>query len=448
MFRFHVRAYTLFIIRVAASIVTLVLLALAWWSPQKHVLLHPSAHSVVNLYDDREQATGKSEARWIDRSVFGYVCDIKEGAPYKVCGVSVKFYKEPQTQRVSDGNPASYALLINKNLSEFKGLIFDFSYSGEAKRLRFFARNAINPQNTMDAIRPQKVMFAYSYPEEFRRPKPIYLAFDEFTVADWWMEEYDVRRRYAKPSFDDVVEVSFDLPPDAPLGEHHFVLRTVTGVGEWVAKEIFYWIIITIWLVAVTIEALDKFGRLTYKNQVYRTSLGVLETNNKILLDEANRDPLTGVYNRRGLETVIDLITTGKMSHNSLTLMVFDIDKFKTINDTYGHNIGDTVLLNFATIIESNIRASDKFGRWGGEEFVLISQQPNREEAIAFANKLREAIANGSFSDDDGKPITVTTSAGITQIKAHDSFSGAFNKADIALYAAKEGGRNRVCYQP
>ena len=121
-------------------------------------------------------------------------------------------------------------------------------------------------------------------------------------------------------------------------------------------------------------------------------------------------------------------------------LMMFDIDHFKLVNDTYGHDVGDVVLKEFSRLIRENIREVDRFGRWGGEEFMLFAQAEDEAEVVKFANKLRLTIQDHIFPTVH----TITVSIGI------DIYSGGYGKEELikrvdeALYDAKEGGRNRA----
>ena len=155
----------------------------------------------------------------------------------------------------------------------------------------------------------------------------------------------------------------------------------------------------------------------------------------------ATRDSLTGIYNRYQTNEEIDSqIIRIKRYSGSFALLMFDIDHFKLVNDTYGHDVGDYILQELSKTILNNIRESDKFGRWGGEEFMLILPETNKEEAIKLAEKLRNAIASYIFKDVS----KVTVSVGVTTFNADDTKEELIKRVDNALYKAKEDGRNRI----
>ena len=134
-------------------------------------------------------------------------------------------------------------------------------------------------------------------------------------------------------------------------------------------------------------------------------------------------------------------ILKAKRYNTPLSIIYFDIDHFKQINDTYGHKKGDFILKEVSKIILQNIRKTDIFGRWGGEEFIIILPFTDLENALILAEKLRKKIEEHDF---DG--INITISFGVTELKIDDNADTLINRADEALYKAKNKGRNRVCY--
>jgi len=158
----------------------------------------------------------------------------------------------------------------------------------------------------------------------------------------------------------------------------------------------------------------------------------------------ATTDSLTGVYNRhKSNEELRVEIARAKRYHSSFALVMIDIDHFKVVNDTYGHDIGDYVLQEFSSIISNLIRESDRFGRWGGEEFLIILPQLEEEQIMPFAYKLKEAVATHVFKDID--PITI--SVGVSVFHENDTKKSLLKRVDQALYQAKKEGRNRVVFE-
>lgn len=168
----------------------------------------------------------------------------------------------------------------------------------------------------------------------------------------------------------------------------------------------------------------------------------------RVLMEEklqklATVDSLTGIYNRYKMNEEIDVeIGRNKRYGEGFALVMFDIDHFKAVNDTYGHDIGDYVLTELSRIIAKEIRESDNFGRWGGEEFMLILPKLNKEEAVRVSEKLRDKVKNHTFKDIS----QVTISIGTTVFTADDTKETLLKRVDNALYTAKREGRNRVVF--
>jgi len=178
-----------------------------------------------------------------------------------------------------------------------------------------------------------------------------------------------------------------------------------------------------------------------------------LEKKNKILDNLANIDGLTGVYNHRYFQNILDQEINRALRHNtSIAILLIDIDHFKRVNDSYGHQVGDFILSEFSKIIQESIRKYDILARYGGEEFVVVLPETNNEDALIVAEKLRSIIELTSFRDSR-KSYQITASFGQSGCTpaAENNFNKdtLINQADQALYEAKEKGRNKVVsYSP
>lgn len=154
-----------------------------------------------------------------------------------------------------------------------------------------------------------------------------------------------------------------------------------------------------------------------------------------------NYDSLTGVYNRRSFtEFLNNEISRCERYNKTFSLIMFDIDFFKKINDSYGHDIGDKILQELTTVVKQCTRKSDFLARIGGEEFCVIATETNYEDSMLLAEKIRKMVEENNFV----KNIKVTVSLGISQYKYMDDTNTIFKRADNALYKAKGNGRNRI----
>jgi two-component system cell cycle response regulator len=159
-------------------------------------------------------------------------------------------------------------------------------------------------------------------------------------------------------------------------------------------------------------------------------------------------DDMTGLYNRRYFERHLGvMLSKAQTQGRDMALMILDIDHFKAVNDTYGHDIGDSVLKEFATRLKRNVRGVDLACRFGGEEFVVLMPDTDVRQAESIAERVRQSVAERSFEAGAGRMIGVTVSAGVTLNESlTDTPETLLKRADVALYRAKREGRNRVVF--
>jgi diguanylate cyclase (GGDEF)-like protein len=164
---------------------------------------------------------------------------------------------------------------------------------------------------------------------------------------------------------------------------------------------------------------------------------------NEALKEASTKDALTGIGNRRMLMERLKAETArAERLNRPLTLAIADVDRFKSINDTYGHETGDKLLIEIAHAFESGVRDYDLCGRWGGEEFLIIMPELQEQEAIVVVERVRNAICELKVRHGDAL-IEVSASFGIAERRVGESLSETINRADTALFAAKRAGRNR-----
>jgi len=162
---------------------------------------------------------------------------------------------------------------------------------------------------------------------------------------------------------------------------------------------------------------------------------------------ESKEDFLTKLYNRRALDDFMDIKEAEfERYKRNYTIIMFDLDKFKDVNDNYGHDAGDAVLSAFAKILKKECRTVDIVGRFGGEEFIAILSETNTKGGVIFAEKVRKHVQKARFMYK-GERISVTVSSGVSERSRHVSLSAVLNSADEYLYQAKDNGRNRVEYK-
>ncbi len=201
--------------------------------------------------------------------------------------------------------------------------------------------------------------------------------------------------------------------------------------------------------VAVLIRATpvrDEQGKITGAVEIFSDNLSLFPVVKRLhrLKMEALTDPLTNIGNRRFLDVKLEsALHKFHQYHISCGIIFLDLDHFKQVNDTWGHEIGDRVLQMVARTLQKNTRRNDFVGRWGGEEFLLILFDLDEKHLYRIAQKLRVLIAHSELPLPNGK-LRVTASFGATMMRAEDTLETLLERVDALLYQSKQTGRNRV----
>lgn len=265
-------------------------------------------------------------------------------------------------------------------------------------------------------------------------------------TPSWWL--YQQRGiSSAKADISNVVRLQIATGDNSNPREIEFSILHIEFNGKWISSRSLYQIIIVMWLLCIFVILLIALYKLFKQYNEDRERSRVLEHINSYLREEksryenmAQRDPLTGCLNRHGLQNIISDFLSLKMDGTTpISIIIFDLDHFKHVNDLYGHDEGDEVLKNVAQVVNNSIRESDYLIRWGGEEFVVICNNTTQERAVSLAEKLCRIIAQEEIS----KRTKITASFGVSSLNIQE-FDNSFSKADQYLLKAKTNGRNRV----
>lgn len=205
-------------------------------------------------------------------------------------------------------------------------------------------------------------------------------------------------------------------------------LKCVNGISFSEASAVIVYMVIVIIL-----SSYSSYQWSIIKRKQYLTE--------KELFKLTITDALTGIYNKKKFNDELDKwIHYAKRYPTQVSLMILDLDNFKTINDNFGHLIGDKIILDMVNLIKSIIRQTDVFARWGGEEFTILLPHTKLDEAKDLAERLREAIEGYTFKNVGD----VTCSFGVVDLQSNDDAYSFFNRADTLLYQAKKDGKNMV----
>lgn len=399
--------------------------------PTKSLILAPAAEVPAYLYMS-ESPSGKSQVYWIDAEQLRWRCVVVADGQDYTCGFHI----------IIGGGQGSEGI----DLSGYDTINIDVDYSGNDQRLRFYMRNyepGFSDINRMDTAKFNNVYIPSQFVNE-----PLTLQLKEFSVGEWWITSYQVPREFSQPNFRNVVAFGIDLSYPAPVGQHDLKLNRLEFVGLWISAERWYFSILIFWICVIFAAGAIKLATLRRSVMLERLRLAKLANQNSVLAQQSNKykqlsmtDHLTGLLNRQGVtEYIEDHFAAG--TERLVSLLIIDIDHFKHINDTLGHDGGDKVLRAISSLIMDNIRQTDRAARWGGEEFMVIFPDTRLEDAYNTAEKLRSKIACTRF--EAFPQLVVTVSIGVGSHQCEDAFHHLFRRVDVALYQAKAQGRNRT----
>ena len=201
-------------------------------------------------------------------------------------------------------------------------------------------------------------------------------------------------------------------------------------------------------LIVLAVAAVTLWGVQHTHNSVIDLSkkrIQTIEDNWVALEDIATKDPLTGLHNRREMDEHLNVQFTGFVAnHVPVTIVMADLDYFKVVNDRFGHQVGDQILVEVSEVIKKALRATDHAYRYGGEEFLIALGQVTIKQAIPIIERIRHEIENIQLEVDD-TAISVTCSFGVSMFQDWDfSYTEAISRADKALYQSKGNGKNQI----
>ncbi|WP_165863706.1 GGDEF domain-containing protein [Phorcysia thermohydrogeniphila] len=195
-------------------------------------------------------------------------------------------------------------------------------------------------------------------------------------------------------------------------------------------------------ILLISVESLLSYFAFTIAVVIYRS---FLDNYQKVVESLVERDSLTGAFSRRKLFKILEeRFRVSLEKAEPLSLLMLDIDRFKKVNDTYGHQVGDLVLKKLVEVVKKSVRSSDVVGRYGGEEFLIVLPNTQLGDALKVAEKIRKNVENTNFPVVGEVTISIGVTAGDRNTLRNKNLDSLIQEADDALYLAKKRGRNRV----
>ena len=332
------------------------------------------------------------------------------------------------------------------DLSLFDTITFDIRYSGRApKRVRVHLVNFETEFSTIGDWNSQRFNEAVL---DLSDQSTLTIPVDVLHTADWWVNMRKMPLSQTRTRLDNVTALELSTF-GAALGEPVAIeVRSIQFRGKWISQTRLLMYLVCAWIgcgmLGLSLSLRQSRSKLLASNVRLEQLAAIntaLELEARELAGQAHTDPLTGALNRLGLRAALmRRLDTPAHYGKDMAVIFMDLDHFKQINDSHGHDTGDEVLRRFAAIIRREVRANDKLVRWGGEEFLLVCPETNREQAARLAEKLRTAMTTQDWPHGLG----VSCSFGATALSLEEDIGSAIARADAALYVAKSNGRNRV----
>lgn len=409
-------------------VATLCALAIPTYLPKKElVVLSPHIQQVAHLYIEKPEGNN-ARIEWVDQAKNKWRCAVEEQGHF-ICNYVL--------QLVAD-------VRRGWDLSSYSAVKVKINYSGSASRIRFGLRAFDERFSKVEDANSGKYHFVILPMQDLNRE--LLISLNELTVADWWIMQYNLPRELARPDLSKVVSISAEFSDSLPPGNHDVYVESIVFIGDWIDEKLWYLGILAFWIILVVIWLLVRVLSLHLQTKTADQRINELADTNSLLQSEKNRfqtlsnlDSLTAILNRKAIDKKVEQLLA-EPKRSSIALIMVDIDYFKQVNDQRGHDAGDRVLKEFVEIVGCKVRGDDIFGRWGGEEFILVCPKTTIDNAYYLAEKIRGAIAGHVFEEDN--PLTLSASFGIATIQQHEDFKHAFKRVDAALYAAKARGRN------
>jgi diguanylate cyclase (GGDEF)-like protein len=397
--------------------------------PEQATPVLPDPGTETHLFFDQQNG-GTTRAEWVDKARYSFKCIAAAtsiATPY--CGMNIHF-----------GQAHS-----NKDFLHYQRMELKIHYRGDTQRLRlkmYSFRPAQLNEKYRETMTGQEFSILSSETHNLITINNYGVDINPRSVAN-------AAQGTASTAYN-TFDISMDLVPPIAPGEQFIQLESITIYNALLPADTWYLAVAVLWLASNLLFIVRHLilQERRIRNDTQRlTSLAhysedlIQESEHYKML--SHTDALTHALNRHGFATEMSVRSpTGKVAPNT-TLLIIDLDHFKNINDSWGHDTGDVVLCETAQTIRKMTRTDDRLVRWGGEEFLLYCDNSNTQQALLIAEKIRAAIAAQPMQFN-GNSIRVTVSIGVGVTTKEEDFDYLFKRSDQALYKAKSLGRNCI----
>jgi diguanylate cyclase (GGDEF)-like protein len=412
---------------------SLVLVLVHEWGMNRVLSVAPTRENTFIDTDVGDHGATVAQMEWTDSSVI-LRYDLRQGAPYPYAGLQIRLAENPEAGQGMD-------------FSEFDSLCVHIK-TLEGRFVRIYLRNWNAAYSGADPVSLKFNELEYQPSEE---PYPAHFLPAELRVASWWVSQRKINVHEAALDISNVPLIEIQTGSGEALGAGWLEVSRIEFKGKLISAERLYLGILFVWVVFAIGWLAFRFYNMSQNMKAERAERLKLERLHSLLEIQAKdyermakNDALTGVMNRNGFRDVlVREIDEFQKTGAPLSVILFDIDLFKQVNDTYGHTAGDEALQRVSAIAAANIRKSDSLVRWGGEEFVILCPGTAASNAALLAEKLRRQIKDTPIGYASGA-CSLTCSFGVAEMRAREAMEAVFERVDSALYEAKRTGRNRV----
>lgn len=383
----------------------------------------------ATLLDDAYSG-GDSRVEWIDEAERHWRCELGQKFRNPYCSMQMLMVDDTR----------------GLDLSNFNTMRIQLSYRGPDSHIRLYLRNR-NPAYFREGDHASTKYNVVELPVE-GLGEGLEIKLQDFSVADWWLVEKAIPLNFSHAEFNDIMFFEIQTGSRSiPGGTHEFKFELLEFEGNLLSDEgLFKWMVIgwSVLIFAILLYRVIHLNLEVKRNRKRHQELlsinGLLNLQNKQFEELAKSDQLTGLLNRIGIrDGLYDGLNDWKARRKAFSLVMIDIDHFKKVNDSYGHDVGDAILVAVSQLLKSSVRSSDLLARWGGEELILVCPGTDLAQAEAMAESLRKKLAG----EEVHAGIHVTASFGVATL-TDGNLDELFKRADDALYEAKHQGRNKV----